>query len=379
MDFSFTEEQEELRQMARSFLADHAGGEQVRAAMESEAGYDPAVWKRIGAELGWPSLLIPEAYGGLELSWVELAALLETTGEAILCAPLFSTVCLATPALLLAASDEQKQALLPGIAEGTTCATLAHAEATGSFEPGAVATEARSEGDEIVLRGTKRFVVDGASTDLLVVSAREPGSSGDEGLSLFAVPAETPGVARRALPTMDQTRRLAEIELADVRVPASARLGAAGGAHGALAKTLDLACIGLAAEQIGGAQRCLDLSVAYAKERVQYGRVIGSFQAIKHKLANMMVALEAARSGVYYAACVAAEDSGELPAAASLAKATASDAFFRCAGDAIQIHGGVGFTWEYDIHLHFKRARAGRSYLGSPDEHRERIAKRIGL
>jgi alkylation response protein AidB-like acyl-CoA dehydrogenase len=222
-------------------------------------------------------------------------------------------------------------------------------------------------------------VVDGHCADLLVVAARAPGSTGAEGVSLFAVPADTAGLTRTPLPTMDRTRRLAALALREVRVPASARLGDEGAAAPALQQTLDLACVALAAEQVGGAQRCLDLSVEHAKERVQFGRPIGSFQAVKHMCADMMVAVETARSAAYYAGCVAAEGGDELGLVASLAKAWCSDAFFRCAGDAIQVHGGVGFTWEYDVHLYFKRARAGASLLGEPSFHRERVARGIGL
>ncbi len=377
MEFAFTEEQEELRAMARAFLADHSVSEHVRRAMESELGYEPEVWKRVGAELGWPSVIVPEAYGGLGLGPVELTALMEAMGEALFCGPFLSSVCLGANAILAAGDEEQKRAWLPGIAEGQTLATLAWAEPGRSAGPDGIATTARREGDDFVLSGHKRYVLDGAGADLLIVAARAPGSTGAEGVSLFAVPAEMAGLERRPLATMDQTRRQADVALRDVRVPASSALGT--GRWPALERTLDLAAVALAAEQVGGAQRCLDLSVAYAKERVQFGRPIGSFQSIKHKCADMMVQVESARSAAYYAACVAAEGSDELPVAASLAKAAASDAYFRCAADAVQIHGGVGFTWEYDVHLYFKRAKSSEILLGDAAHHRERVARRIGL
>jgi alkylation response protein AidB-like acyl-CoA dehydrogenase len=222
-------------------------------------------------------------------------------------------------------------------------------------------------------------VLDGFGADLLIVAARREGSAGEKGVSLFAIPSDTPDVERRALPTMDPTRRLAEVTLRDVRVPASALMGEEGEAWRSLAKALDGATVALAAEQVGGAQTCLDLSVAYAKERIQFGRPIGSFQAIQHKCADMMVAVESARSASYYAACVAADDAENLPVAASLAKVACSDAYFRCAADSIQIHGGVGFTWEYDVHLYFKRARSTEVFLGDPAYHRERVARHVGL
>ncbi len=366
MDFRFTEEQLELREIARGFLADQAGSEAVRSAMESELGYDPALWKQLGAELGWTSVIIPEEYGGLGLSYVELIALLEVTGEHLLCAPFFSSICLGANALLVAGNDAQKKDYLPGIAAGETRATLAY------FDQ--VATTARAEGADFVLNGVKRHVLDGHCADLFIVSAQS-----GEGMSLFAVPAGSAGLTRNALPTMDQTRRLAEIRFDDVRVPASALLGEESRARPALAKILQRACIALAAEQVGGAQRCLDMAVAYAKEREQFGRAIGSFQAIKHKCADMFVKVEAARSAAYYAGCVAAQGDDELAVTSSLVKSYCSDAFFHCAAESLQIHGGVGFTWEYDVHLYFKRAKSSEIFLGSPEEHRERVAREIGL
>jgi len=379
MKFAFNEEQEELRESARSFLAAHSSSEQVRQAMASDLGFDPAVWKRIGAELGWTSVIIPEEYGGLGLGYVELVALMERMGEALLCAPFFSSVCLAANVLLAAGSEEQKQRHLPGIAEGQTLATLAWCEPKGHWGAEGIETLARRDGGDTLLSGAKRYVVDGHSAELLIVAARGEGSTGEEGISLYAIPADAEGVERRALPTMDQTRRLAEIVLRDVRVPAEARLGEEGQAWPALSKTLDLAAVALSAEQAGGAQRCLDMAVGYAKEREQFGRPIGSFQAIKHKCADMMVRVESARSASYYAGAVAAQDGEELPRVACLAKAYCSDAFFRCAADAIQIHGGVGFTWEYDVHLYFKRAKSSESLLGDAAYHRELLARRIGI
>jgi alkylation response protein AidB-like acyl-CoA dehydrogenase len=377
MNFAFTEEQEELRSSARAFLAEHSSSERVRQAMDSEFGYDPEVWKRIGSELGWTSVAIPEPYGGIGLGDVELVALMEMMGESLLCAPFFSSICLAAGALRVAGSDEQKREYLPALAEGQRTATLAWMEASSGCDPCDFAALAEPSGDELVLRGAKHFVIDGASAELLIVAARAPGSRGDAGVGLFLVPADAQGVEIRALPTMDPTRRQAALTLDGVRLPASARLGAAETGADALREILDRAAIALAGEQVGGAQRCLDLSVAYAKERVQFGRPIGSFQAIKHKCADMMVRVESARSAAYYAACVAAEGAAELPRAASLAKAYCSEAFFHCAAESIQIHGGVGFTWEYDPHLYFKRAQAGEQLLGDPSHHRERIAREL--
>jgi len=379
MNFAFTEEQQELREAARAFLGDQSGSEQVRHAMALESGFDPSMWKQIGSELGWASVAVPEEYGGIGLGHVELVALMELMGEHLLCAPFFSTVCLAGNALCVGGSEAQKQEWLPRIAEGQIVATLAHAERGSGSDPfdfGCVVTE---EGDELVLRGEKRFVVDGATADLVIVTARREGSQGSDGIELVLVPGDAAGLERLPLPTMDATRRQAALVLDAVRVPAAARFGEAGSGATTLARTLDLATIALAAEQVGGAQRCLDLSVAYAKEREQFGRPIGSFQAIKHKCADMMVQVESARSAAYYAGCVAAGDASGLSRAASLAKAYCSEAYFACAGEAIQIHGGVGFTWEYDPHLYFKRAQASEQMLGTPAYHRERIARELSL
>jgi len=379
MRFAFTEEQAALRATARAFLAEHSASEPMRRAMQSELGYAPELWKTISAELGWPAVSVPEAYGGLGLGAVELAALLEAMGETLLCAPFFSSVCLGANALLVAGSDAQKREQLPAIAEGRTLATLAAFEPDKSWTAAGIEAEARREGGDYVLSGRKRFVLDGHCADLLVVAARRAGTRGDEGISLFAVPATSQGVERRALPTLDQTRRLAEIELHGVRVPATARLGEEGTGAAALERILALAAIALAAEQVGGAQRCLDLAVAHAKSRVQFGRPIGSFQAIQHRCADMMLRVESARSAAYYAACVAAEGGSELARMASLAKVYCSDAYFQCAADSLQVHGGVGFTWEYDVHLHLKRAKWTESFLGDPIWHRERVARLIGL
>ncbi len=379
MDFRFSEEQEELRSIARSFLSDASGPEQIRAAMASPLGYDEALWKQISSELGWSAIHVPEDFGGLGLGQVDLALLLEVCGESLLCAPFFSTMALGVNALLELASEDQKAEWLPAIAEGRIRATLAFAEAGGHWEAEGVETIARPDGDGFVLEGRKAQVVDGHSAELVLVVARAAGSQGEDGLSVFAVPGDSEGLRRTPRVTMDQTRRLADLELSGVRVPGGARLGDEADAWPGLRRTLDLAAIALAAEQVGGAQRCLDMAVAYAKERVQFGRPIGSFQSIKHKCADMMLAVETARSAVYYAACIAQDGGDDLSTNASLAKAWCSEAYFQCASESIQIHGGVGFTWEYDPHLYFKRARASESWLGDPAHHRERVARALGL
>jgi alkylation response protein AidB-like acyl-CoA dehydrogenase len=377
MHFAFNEEQEELRRTARSFLATHSSPEKVRAAMASDDGFDRDVWRRIGQEMGWTAILVPEEHGGLGLTYVELIALLEVMGATLLCSPFFSTICLAGNLLRIGGSQTQKKEYLPGIASGETIATLAFTEANGRCDASTIEAVAKPDGNNFILNGTKTFVLDGNVAAFLIVAAREPGSMGQEGVRLLIVPADAPGVERRSLPTMDQTRRQAEIRLQDVRVPAASLIGNEGGGWPLLEKTLQLAAIALSAEQVGGAQRCLDMTVEYAKERKQFGRPIGSFQAIKHKCADMLLQVESARSASYYAGWAAAVDDPELPVLASLAKAYCSDAYFQCTAESIQIHGGVGFSWEYDVHLYFKRAKSSEIFLGSPAYHREIVAQHI--
>jgi alkylation response protein AidB-like acyl-CoA dehydrogenase len=379
MHFAFTEEQEALREQARVFLAEHSSSEAVRRAMASEVGFEPETWKRIAGELGWTGVAIAERHGGAGLGPVELAALLEPMGEAILPSPFFATACLAASALAVAGDSPAAREWLPAIAEGRAIATLAFGSVPRGPARRDPATSWRRAGNDYVLEGRERHVLDGHCADLLVVAARRGGDADAARVALFAIPASARGVERRALVTMDPTRRLADVVLRGVRVPTAAVVAGEDTGAAVLERALDVAATALAAEQTGGAQRCLDLSVAYARERVQFGRPIGSFQAIKHKCADMMVQVETARSAAYAAACVAAEGGSDLAAVASLAKAWCSDAYFRCAAEALQVHGGVGFTWEYDVHLHLKRARAMEGFLGDPAWHRERVARHLGL
>jgi alkylation response protein AidB-like acyl-CoA dehydrogenase len=382
VEFSFTDEQQMIRDTAEAFLAEVSSSEAVRAAMATESGFDPALWQRICAEMYWPALHIPEEYGGMGLGYVELVATLEQMGRYLLCSPFFSTVCLGVNALLVAGSEAQKAEYLPQIIEGRT-ATLAYTGSSGRWDAAAVEGICKKEGDDYVLDGSWRYVPDGHSADLLIVAARESGSEGEQGISLFVVPADTAGLEREWLPTMDQTRKQAELRLSGVKVPAANRLGVEGEAWGPLSNILDLARIAVAAEQVGGSQQVLDSTVAYTQERVQFNRSIASYQAVKHKAADMMVKAEAGRSALYYAACIAQDYleggplASELAEAASVAKAWCSDAYFFNAGCGIQLHGGVGFTWEYDIQLYFKRAKSSETFLGDGAFHRERLAGQL--
>jgi alkylation response protein AidB-like acyl-CoA dehydrogenase len=307
---------------------------------------------------------------------VEIVAVIEELGAALAPVPFLSSACLASAAILDAGTPEQHAALLPSLARGEATATLAWLEADGETSPEAIRATAHEvpEGG-FILRGTKRYVLDGHTADLLLVAARgERGEGGD--FALYALPASVSGVRRARLPTMDPTRALAEVELDGVRVPPSARLGEGGWPP--VARAIAKARIALAAEQVGGAQACLDMAVTYAKVRHQFGRPIGSFQAIQHTLADMFVLVETARAMAYHAAWEAAHEP-DLEITSAATAAYAAEAFHRCAADTIQVHGGIGFTWEHDAHLYFKRARAGRTLLGSTTEHRETVARSLGL
>ncbi len=371
MNFAFSEEQEELRTAVRRFLQEKSPETEVRRLMETEDGYDPAVWSQMADQLGLQSLTVPEEYGGSGFSYVELIVVLEEMGNVLLCAPFFSTVALATNALLTSGDEQAKKDLLPGLASGQTIGTLAITEDNGRWDFDGIALAARESGGTWTLDGHKSFVIDGHTANLILVVGRTPA-----GLSLFAVDGDAAGLTRTSLPTMDQTRKQARL----VFESTPARLiGTDGGAAEGLTKTLDLAAVALAAEQVGGAQHCLDSSVDYAKNRIQFGRPIGSFQAIKHKCADMLLEVESAKSAAYYAGWAAAEDSDELPVVASLAKSYCSEAYFHAAAENIQIHGGIGFTWEHDAHLYFKRAKSSELLFGDPAYHRELLAQRIGI
>jgi alkylation response protein AidB-like acyl-CoA dehydrogenase len=376
VDFAFSEEQDQLRDAVRRFLEAKSPSTEVRRLMETDEGYDPAVWSQMANELGLQSLHIPEEYGGQGFTWVELGIVLEEMGAALLCAPYFSTVVLGANAIMNGATPEQQAELLPGIASGETIAALAITEPNGKWDASGVEMVAAGSGDAVTLNGTKSYVIDGHIANLIIVVARTAGSSGTDGVGLFAVDGDAAGLTRTQLATLDQTRKQAKLDFADV--PARA-LGDAGNAWGAVEKTLQHASVGLCNEMVGGAQKVLDMSVEYAKVRVQFGRPIGSFQAIKHKCADMLLEVESAKSAAYYAAGTAAEDSDELPVIASLAKAYCSDAYFHAAAENIQIHGGIGFTWEHDAHLYFKRAKSSEVLLGDATYHRERLATLIGI
>lgn len=381
MDFALSDEQLMIQESAAGFLAAASDSAAVRAAMASPQGFDGELWRQIAEELCWPGLMIPEQYGGVGLGFVEQAVLLEQMGRHLLCSPFFASACLAAPALLLGDNEALRQRWLPELAAGSLTAALAYRESRDGWHAGEQ-PRARRDGDGWRLDGSYEAVIDGASSELLIVATRDDAGA----LRLFAVPAEQAGIRRQTLPTLDQTRRRARIELDGVAVAARQCLHADNEGEALLDKVLQVAAIALACEQTGAAQRTLDLTLAYIGERKQFGRTIASFQAIKHRCADLMLAIECARSASYYAACVAREAlledgdaqlAGQLAEACAIAQSQASETFMHCAAESIQLHGGVGFTWEYDPHLYFKRARASEQLLGTPSWHRERLATLI--
>ncbi len=380
MQFAPSEEQLAVRDAARSFLAAYAGAGGPRAALALPGGYDPQLWQQMAGELGWAGLAIPERCGGAGLGWVELCILQEEQGRQLVASPYFSTVALAASLVRAAGSEAQCRELLGRIAAGQVQIACALTGAAGHAGADGVTVELRAAGEgRFVLEGTSDFVIHAASADLLLVLARAPGTAGADGLSVAVVEASAPGITIEPHAMLDLTRPMSRVHLAGVAVAREALLGAEGAAAAAIATGLQRAQIALAAEALGGAERVLEMTLEYVKQREQFGRPVGSFQAIKHRLADMMVQVEAARSASWYAACVADEREAELAEAAAIAKSYCCDAFYDCAASAIQLHGGIGFTWEHDVHLYFKRARATATLLGSPAWQREQLARVLGM
>jgi alkylation response protein AidB-like acyl-CoA dehydrogenase len=372
MNFLFTDEQLELRTAVRGFLADKSAEETVRRLMATEAGYDPATWRQMSDQLGLPGLAVPEEYKGSGFGYLELGIVFEEMGRALLCAPYLSSVALAAEALLRCDDEAARKDLLPGLATGQAIGTLALLEQPGRWDSGGMQTRASRRGAGWVLDGSKRHVPDGHVADLIMVGARTPA-----GVGLFAVDGAALGLRRIPVPTLDQTRKQAHLEFAGT----PARLiGDEADGWRVIRQVLDTAAILLAAEQAGGALRVVEMAAGYAAMRIQFGRPIGSFQAIKHMCADMLTQAEAARSAACYGLwTLAAGDEDEVTLAASLAKVYCSQAYCRIAGDAIQVHGGIGFTWEHPAHLYFKRAKTCEAMFGTPAYHRDLLAARLGL
>ena len=367
MKFSFSAEQDEFRGNLRRLLAERVPTKEVRRLMESATGWERAGWRQLDTALGLSAIAIPEEHGGYGFGFAELCIVLEEFGRALVPAPYLATA-LAARAILHGGCDADRASLLPGIATGDTIATLASAEDSGSWEAAATTLTATPSGDAFRLDGHKSFVMDGASADLILLLARAPGSTGEAGLSLFAVDGTAAGLIRTPLPVMDPTRRLARLTFA--AVPARL-IGTEGAAAAPYRRTMMEAAAALANEMVGGAERLREDALAYAMMRMQFGRTIASFQSMKHKQAEMLLEVELAKSAAYYAAAAIDEGDEDAEAVASLAKAGAADAYVQTAIHAIQIHGGIGFTWDNDTHLWFKRAKSSEVLFGDGQHHRE--------
>jgi alkylation response protein AidB-like acyl-CoA dehydrogenase len=378
MDIGFSEEQQLLRDTARKFLDAACTTKFVRERMATAEAVTPAFWGQL-AEQGWLGINFAEEDGGAGLGLVDLVVLMEEMGRAVMPGPFLATALLGGAAIREAGSAAQRQEYLPQIAEGALKATLAAIEPNARWDASGVMMTARAAGSGFALAGTKLFVPDAHLADLIVVAARtRDGSTLEDGVSLFLVPKDAAGLSITPMPSIDETRKLCELRLDNVAVPQSALLGALHQGWPALARVYDGAAVALAAEMCGGAQRVLEMTVDYAKLRVAFGKPIGSYQGVKHKCADMLVEVENAKSLVYYAAWAVDEKQPDAPLAVSMAKAYASDASRKVSNAGIQLHGGIGMTWEHDLHLYMKRAKASEVAFGDATWHRERVAALMG-
>lgn len=369
MDFAYDSDQEEFRASLRRFLCERAPLPTVREAVATERGYDEALWRQMSDQLGLPGLHLPEEHGGSGTGLLEPAVVLEETGRVLTPSP-YTACLLASLALLRLGDPAAQKDLLPRLAAGELVATLAVVESASPTGIAALQTTAHSRGDAVSITGTKTLVEHGHTADVLLVSAVGEASV----TQLYLVQGDAPGLTRTRLDALDLTRPLAEVRLDGTpAVP----LGSA--VPGALEELVDIACALLASSMVGGTAACLDMAVAYAKDRKQFNRPIGSFQAVKHRCAEMLVALDGARAAAMYAVLAADTGSAELAGVAPLAKAEASDAYTFAAGWNIQVHGGIGFTWEQDAHLYFRRAWSDAALFGGPAAQRARLADRMGL
>ena len=364
-------ELDELRSAVRSFLEAKSPEDSVRKLMETEPRYDPQVWAQMADQLRLPAVAVPEEYGGDGFGQVALGVVLEEMGRALACSPFFATAVLGAQALLASGDREACARHLPSIAAGRTTAALAVGEKTGAWDPVQIRTRAVRTGGGWELTGTKSFVIDGASADLLLVIARTTA-----GPTLFTVDREAPGLTAEPMETLDATRAMARLSLSGT--PATL-VGTEGSGGRLIGRVLDLAAVGLAAEQAGGAARCLESSTAYARTRAQFGRLIGSFQAVKHKCADMLVQVELARASAREAARMADLGEDGFAVAAAAAHVCCSRAYMFAAMENIQVHGGIGFTWEHPAHLYFRRAKSSQLLLGGPTVYYERLLERLGI
>ena len=378
MDIGFTEEQELLRDTARKFLESECPASFVRQMMASEAAVTGEFWQKL-AEQGWLGISYAEEDGGSGLGLVDLVVLMEEVGRAVMPGPYPATVLLGGAAIAAVGSPATRQEFLPGIAAGEAKATPALTEPNARWDAAGVTLSAREIRGGFTLSGTKLFVPDAHLADVLVVAARSrDGSTMEEGISLFLVPKETPGVAVRLLPSVDETRKLCEVKFDNVALPVTALLGELHNGWPVLSGVIDRAAVALSAEICGAAQRVLDMTVDYAKLRTAFGKPIGSYQGVKHKCADMLIEIENAKSLTYYAAWAVDEAEPDAAMAVSMAKAAASDAGRKVCAAGIQLHGGIGMTWEHDLQLYLKRAKASEIAFGDATWHRERVARLMG-
>jgi alkylation response protein AidB-like acyl-CoA dehydrogenase len=379
MNFGFTEDQEALREATRKFLDNECPTTFVRKMMADDTAHATELWRKI-AQLGWLGIIVPEDFGGSGGSFLDLVVILEEAGKSLLPGPFFATALLGTTAILAGGSAEQKSALLPKIVEGNHIVTLALAEKSGRYDAAGVGLVASAKGNDFILSGEKLFVPDAHVADQIIVAARTAQSGNpEEGVTLFLVDAKAPGVTITQLKTVDMTRRQCHVALQGVPVARAQVLGEVGKGWTVLRRVLDQAMAGLCAEMVGAGQKALDMAVSYAKERVQFGKPIGSFQAVKHKCVDMMVQVENARSLTYYAAWTVDENVDEARQAVPMAKAYCSDMCKTVPSEAIQVHGGIGFTWEHDMHLFYRRGLASEAAFGSAPVHREVVAQTLNL
>jgi alkylation response protein AidB-like acyl-CoA dehydrogenase len=379
MDIGFTEEQELLRDSARRFFESECSAQFVRQRMAEPAAVTDEFWRKL-AEQGWLGILYPEEYGGSALGLVDLVVLMEEMGRAVMPGPFLATVLLGGAAIAKAGTPAQRRQWLPPIIAGEAKAALAWTEPNLRWDAAGITSRAHAAGGGFLLMGTKLFVEDAHLADLIVVAARtRDGSTMEDGISLFAVLKGTPGLTISVLPTIDATRKLCEVRLDNVMLPADALLGEMHQGWAPLRRVIARATVALAAEMCGGAQQVLDMTVAYAKIRVAFGKPIGSYQGVKHQAADMLVALENAKSLTYYAGWAIDQGLEDAPLAVSMAKAAASDMYRKLAGTGIQLHGGIGMTWEHDLQLYFKRAKASEVAFGDATWHRERVAQLMQL
>jgi alkylation response protein AidB-like acyl-CoA dehydrogenase len=369
MDFDFTQEQVMLRNLTREFLSRESTPRAVRAAMDDPRGFSDATWRQM-AEMGLPGVAIDAGYGGQGLGMVELALVLDEMGRAAYPGPYFATALLAASAIAASGQETQMARYLPDMAHGRTRATLALIEDALAWTPTGVRMRAERRGDGFVLSGEKRFVPFAEAADLLLAVART--GDGPDGTTVFVVPRETAGISTAANVEMDRTNQTSTVRFDGVSVGSDAVIGEVDRGWSVIGPTLQRAAVGAAAEMLGAARRCMEMSVEYAKVRQQFGQPIGMFQAIKHMCADMLLEVENAHAAVYYAAWALDAGSPDAALAASAAKAYVGEAARKVCGSAIQVHGGIGFTWEYDLHLYFKRAKHFEPLYGDADFHRER-------